>query len=709
VSALEAELAYTKENLQAATEELESSNEELQAANEELLASNEELQSTNEELQSVNEELYSVNAEYQRKIADLTELGNDMENLLASTDVGTVFLDRQLRIRKFTAEVAESFNLMPQDVGRRLDAFSSSMDYPQLMQDLSSVVETGVPVECEVKDGKGRPSFLRILPYRAKGRIDGVVLTMIDVSSLKSAEDALFHERHLLNSLLWSVPDAIYFKDARGRFIRINEAMAARLQIAAPKDAVGRAVYELSGSEALLRQHQLDEAVLNSGKAQHYQLEKRTLANGNDAWDLVTRMPIHDANGEVVGVIGVFRDVTEQKRADEVVQEAVRRRDEFLAMLSHELRNPLGAIVAATALLKNEARGSDAHQKRLDILGRQSQQMARLLDDLLEVSRVTQDKIELRRSVVNLSEVVSEAADAVRGLAQSRNLQFDVTLAKDPIFVDGDPARLQQIHVNLLRNAAKYTPRGGKIAIETLLDGDTARVIVRDTGAGIPAPMLESVFDLFVQAKRTLDRSEGGLGVGLTLVRALVRKHGGSVTARSEGEGKGSEFEVRLPRVAAAPEVAVVNPAPKKGRPPGELRVLVVEDNPDTRVMVCEILEMAGFDCQTAESSLKGLKLIDSFHPDVAIVDIGLPEIDGLEFARRVRSNGANARIYMIAFTGYGQREDRLETARAGFDLHLVKPVDPTQLIQLLNERRVLIEDARKTSTTKHDGMREPN
>jgi two-component system CheB/CheR fusion protein len=702
--ALEAELSYTKENLQAATEELESSNEELQAANEELLASNEELQSTNEELQSVNEELYSVNAEYQRKISDLTELGNDMENLFASTDIATMFLDRQMRIRKFTAQVAESFNLMPQDVGRRLDTFSNTIDHPRLMEDLSRVLETGVPVECEAKDGQGRPCFLRILPYRAKGRIDGVVLTLIDVSAFKRAEDALFHERHLLNSLLCSVPDAIYFKDARGAFIRVNEAMAARLGVSSPRDAVGKTSYEILGTETALRKQQQDEQVVRSGMAQHYQLEPRVLPNGEQGWDLATRLPLHDPRGELVGMIGVNRDVSEQKRSDELVQQAVRRRDEFLAMLSHELRNPLGAIVAATALLKDEPKGNAKHQKRLEILERQSQQMARLLDDLLEVSRVTQDKIELRREVIDLREVIRDAADVVRGLMQTRELSFTMELGDVPLYVDGDAARLQQIHVNLLRNAAKYTPRGRSVSLEAHTDGNQICVLVRDDGAGIPAHLLEGIFELFVQASRTLDRSEGGLGVGLTLVRALVRKHGGTVSARSEGEGKGSEFEVRLPS-AAAPATRPTPPVIKATRMPGELRVLVVEDNADSRVMLCELLSMAGFACETADSSTKALNMLETLQPDVGVIDIGLPDINGLELARRIRKNPATAGLYLIAVTGYGQREDRLETHKAGFDLHLVKPIDPSKLIELLGDKRNELMAVRRPPEKEQEGM----
>ena len=491
LSALESELSYTKENLQAAIEELETSNEELQ---------------------SVNEELYTVNAEYQRKIGELTELTNDMDNLLSSTDVGTIFLDRQLNIRRFTPQIADSFTLLPQDVGRSIESFTHRMDHPGLNDDLRRVVAEGVPIEREVRDRDGRAFFLRVLPYRAKGEVLGVVITLIDVSGLKAAEDALFHERYLLNSLLYSIPDAIYFKDARGKFIRTNHAMATRLALSDPREAVGKTAFEVPNQSAAMAIQQQDEIVLRTGEAQQYKLERRSREDGGADWDLVTRLPLVDVDKRTVGIIGVFRDVSEQKRAEERIQEAMRRRDEFLAMLSHELRNPLGAVVSATALLKNDC-PADKRPKLVEIIERQSQQMARLLDDLLEVSRVTQNKIELRRRTVDLGAVTRDAADAVRNLMDARKIEFTVVVEATPMYVDGDPARLQQIQVNLLTNAAKYTHRGGRVRLEARAKDGHATVSVSDDGAGIPKEMLDNVFDLFVQSNRTLDRSEGDWGL----------------------------------------------------------------------------------------------------------------------------------------------------------------------------------------------------
>jgi two-component system CheB/CheR fusion protein len=686
IGALETELTYTKENLQAAIEELETSNEELQAANEELLASNEELQSTNEELQSVNEELYTVNAEYQRKIAELTELTNDMDNLLASTDVGAIFLDAELRIRKLTPRIGDVFTLMPQDVGRPIQTFTHSTNHPNLVEDLRRVLKTGETIERELRDVGGRSFFLRVLPYRAKGNVAGVVLTLIDVSGLKAAEDALFHERHLLASLLGNVRDAIYFKDSEGRFIRANAAMAARLGLGEDAATVeGRTVREVPARAFAIALQEKDDVVLRTGDAEHARLER----HGDDAetrWDRTTRLPIRDRGGAMVGVIGILRDVTEQKLAEEKIHEAVRRRDQFLAMLSHELRNPLGAIATAIALLRTAHREPERQTKVLTVLERQTQQMSRLLDDLLDASRVTQNKIELRKRVIDLRNVVRDAADAVRTMMETRGVNLEVQVDTRPLHVSGDAARLQQIQVNLLSNAAKYTPRGGHVHLEVIREGTDAMVRVKDDGMGIPHEMLDSVFDLFVQSRRTLDRSEGGIGVGLTLVRALVAMHGGMVTAQSRGEGLGSEFMVRLPltleSASDAPEDGGAIPHFAKGA-----KIVVVEDSVDSRQMLCEVLTHAGFECHEAGNGVDGVTMIEKVKPEVAIVDVGLPVLDGFELARRVRQNAELKRTYLVALTGYGQPSDRADALRAGFDEHVVKPLDTSRLVQLLTSR----------------------
>ncbi len=569
-----------------------------------------------------------------------------------------------------------------------------------LIDDIRRVVQTGDRVEREVKDPKGATSFLRVLPYRVKGAVEGAVLTLIDVSGLKAAEDALFHERYLLNSLVSTIPDAIYFKDARGKFIRVNRAMARRLGLEEPDQVVGKTPLELPNQAAALAYHREDGPVLESGTAQHYRLEKREGADGAVGWDLVARLPLRDLTGVVVGIIGIFRDVTEQKRAEEKIQEAVRRRDQFLAMLSHELRNPLGVVVNATSLLKED--DGSSRERLMGVLDRQTKQMARLLDDLLEVTRVTENKIELRRAVIDLRAVAGEAVESMRSTMEGRSIRLEVEIGDEPLWVDGDSTRLQQIHQNLLSNAAKYTPRGGHVTLVARREGGEAVVRVRDDGAGIAKELLESVFDLFVQAERTLDRSQGGLGVGLTLVRLLVKMHGGTVTASSEGEGKGAELVVRLP-LAVAPPRAPGRPPPAASSGPfaqqkglrlaSGARIAVIEDNADSREMLCEMLAMAGFHCESADNGLDGVELIDRMSPDVAIVDVGLPGLNGLELAERVTASGRHPNMRLIALTGYGRREDRQQASEAGFHAMLVKPIDPRRLVRFLKEDSELPKD----------------
>jgi two-component system CheB/CheR fusion protein len=416
-----------------------------------------------------------------------------------------------------------------------------------------------------------------------------------------------------------------------------------------------------------------------------YRLEQSSLPDGREVWELATRLALRDAQGAVVGVAGILRDVTDQKHAEERAMEAVRRRDQFLAMLSHELRNPLGALVNATTVLRRGGPGGDSAVRALDVLDRQSDQMARLLDDLLEVSRVTQGKIELRVARVDLGELVCRGAEAWRDqLARSKS-ELTIVPSETPLPVDLDAARLEQVLANLLGNAVKYAA-GGKVSVVVAKEGAEAVIRVRDTGPGIPASMLESVFDLFVQASTSIDRSAGGLGVGLTLVRSIVSLHGGTVSVANLGEGTGCEFVVRLP-LASGPEPVAEErarevPALRSSTP--RARVVVVEDNADNREMLSELLAIGGYECHTAESGPEALALISKVEPTIAIVDIGLPGMDGYALARHLRADPRHERLWLIALTGYGQTADRAASRAAGFDEHLVKPLPADTILERL-------------------------
>jgi two-component system, chemotaxis family, CheB/CheR fusion protein len=318
---------------------------------------------------------------------------------------------------------------------------------------------------------------------------------------------------------------------------------------------------------------------------------------------------------------------------------------------------------------------------------RQTQQMGHLLDDLLEVSRVTENKIELRKRIVDLRGVITDAVDAVTNLMQAREIDFSIETDDEPLYVEGDPTRLQQIHVNLLSNAAKYTERRGHVRLTAKREGDHAVVCVRDDGVGIGKEMLDSVFELFVQSARTLDRSAGGLGVGLTLARSLVAMHRGTIEVFSDGEGKGSEFVVKLP---LAPEGSAERPS--SGRTFARLatgtKVLIVEDNEDSRELLCQLLEQAGLECRTAGTGTAALTLLHEFSPDIAVLDVGLPEMDGYELARQIRLDPEHSSTILLAVTGYGRASDHAASRAAGFDGHLVKPVNADQLLELLTGLR---------------------
>ena len=401
-----------------------------------------------------------------------------------------------------------------------------------------------------------------------------------------------------------------------------------------------------------------------------------------------TRNELQTSSIEIANTNEALRTANEdlQRRLDELqeAEMADRHKNEFLAMLAHELRTPLAPILSAVQILGRQAGDNPIVQRAREVVERQALHQARLLDDLLDVSRITRGKIELRRRKLDLRSAVSEVVEATRPLINAKAQSIALTLPDEPLFVDTDPTRLTQILSNLLNNAAKYTHAGGRIAVVCRRDGEQAVVVVRDNGVGIPREMLSRVFDMFAQAEPMTARTQGGLGIGLTLVKNLVEMHGGTVVARSAGRGAGSEFEVRLPAVGGAPSVDAV---PSSGTAPARSRrVLIIEDNADTRDTLRRVLELDGHDVQEAADGTQGVAIALSSRPEVVIIDIGLPRLDGYQVARRLRA-ALGAVPLLIAVTGYGQAEDRRMSRDAGFDVHLVKPVAPEQLAAALESR----------------------
>lgn len=391
-----------------------------------------------------------------------------------------------------------------------------------------------------------------------------------------------------------------------------------------------------------------------------------------------------DAAGRLRGFLEINRDITARKEAEKALGEASMRKDEFLATLAHELRNPLSSISNATRVLKA---GSTASASLIDILNRQTNHLVRLVDDLVEASRISRGKIQLCKEAVDLIAILIDAVETCRTILEKKGHSVTIRVPDAPVMVFGDAVRLTQITTNLIVNAAKYTPQNGNIEMKTACEGEEAVLRVCDNGVGIAAEMLPLVFDLFTQIKTT-DRPGDGLGIGLSLVRKLVELHGGRIEAHSAGIGRGSEFIVRLPLMQGPLPPTAIETIPKSEMPRGakSLRALVVDDDPDVGESFGLMLKSLGLEVRVARDGLAGIASIDEFKPDLIFLDLGMPGIDGFETAHRIRSRSFKRPFVLVALTGWGRPEDRQRTKKAGFDAHLTKPAS-TEAIQALLEQ----------------------
>ena len=394
--------------------------------------------------------------------------------------------------------------------------------------------------------------------------------------------------------------------------------------------------------------------------------------------------PIRDGSGKVLGAVNVLVDITEHKHAEDALKTADRSKNEFLAILAHELRNPLAPIRNAVQILNREGTLAPESQWALSAIERQVRQLARLIDDLVDVARITSNRLELRTERVDLASVLRSAIETSQSHLKAGGQEFTVVLPESPIELDADPIRLAQAVSNLLNNAAKYTGRGGRIWLIAERSGDAVMITVRDTGVGIPAVVLPHVFEMFTQGEQMRTRTLGGLGIGLTLVKRLVEMHGGTVNAESAGQDMGSTFIIRLPALAE-PSGAREPQAEVQRMSPPSLRMLIVDDNRDAADSLAMLLRTTGNEIRTAYDGLEALQVASEFRPEVVLLDIGLPNIDGHEVAQRLRREPWGQRVCLIAITGWSDESDRARSRAAGFDHHLVKPLDTTHLAQLLD------------------------
>lgn len=564
IACLEGELEVARQHLQTVIEDYETTQEEMITANEELQSTNEELRSTmeeletsKEELQSMNEELHTVNQEHRHKLDELAMLSSDLQNLLGATDIATLFLDRELRIMRFTPKVGDLFNVRGTDRGRPISDITQRLGYGDLRYDAESVLERLVPVERELKAETGHWFLTRLLPYRSlQDQIQGVVITFIDI--------------------------------------------------------------------------------------------------------------------------------TDRKQIEQDLQQANRRKEDFLAMLAHELRNPLAALSNGLALLGLAGNDARVHEDTRLMMQRQMRQLAQLVDDLLDVSRISHGKLSLHKVRTNMKRIFDQALETAR--ANTAGRRVEVSLPEQPIWLDADPVRLAQALANLITNACKFTDPGGHIVITGEARVGEVLISVTDDGVGIDTDKLAGLFQMFHQLETADRRWHGGLGIGLALVRQLVDLHGGTVTAHSQGPGHGSRFAIRLP-LADRSSKPPIDADPIANRLIGQ-RILIVEDNTDAASSLASLLESTGNQVQAVHAGKEAIDAVGAFHPHVVLLDLGLPDLDGYEVARRIRQTAPGASATLVALTGWGQEADRQRTAAAGFDGHAVKPIEFEALACLVADLR---------------------
>jgi len=690
VRQLEQELQRTKDQLritveqyETSTEELRASNEELQAINEELRSATEELETSKEELQSVNEELTTVNQEYREKIDEVGRANSDLQNLMASTDIGTIFLDRSLQIKRYTPRTQQLFNITAGDIGRPLEHFTNKLEYGLLSEDAEEVLRTLQTKEREVKSRDGDWYQARLVPYRTlEDRIDGIVLTFVEITRRIEIENQLRQQAASLEEQTQILDLApVFLLDADRRVIQWNLG-CERLYGYTKEQAVGQVVHELLKTEFPIPTQQIENELRQNG---HWEGELiHTASNGSRlivaAHWILHRRELH--NDYVI--IQVNNDITARRLAEEALVVANRNKDRFLATLGHELRGPLAAMRSAVALMPQSGAASGAAQAR-DIVDRQLNHLIRLVDDLLDVERLAQGKISLRRERVQLATVIEAALERCRPILELNTHKLEVQNSSKALVLNADPVRLTQVFANLLENAFKYTQPGGHIELRVRRDNGQAVVEVRDNGVGVEPDLLDRLFDLYQQGDSRDFGAERGLGIGLALTRQLVEMHGGRVNVSSDGPGKGSTFLVRLPLAAGGGAVEEASEGTRvEGLRPqvrNKKKVLTVEDNREAADALALLLNGQGHHARSAYNGGSALEAAREFQPDVAIVDIGLPGIDGFEVARQLRELLPKIRI--VALSGW--KIDTNEPRAKHFDHYFTKPCDPQELEKLIS------------------------
>jgi two-component system CheB/CheR fusion protein len=700
---LKAELLATKDYLQALMSEHQASADDLAAANEELVAANEELQSTNEELQSAkeelqstNEELGTVNDQLRHRNQELDDVASDLVNILASVEIPVIIVDADLRVRRFTPTVRGIARFIPEDVGRPIDDLKLKVQVDDLPARIRAVIASLSPREWEVRDQDGRWYRLQIRPYRTTdNRLDGAVLSFVDVDALRKAIQDAEGARDYARSIVETMTSALAVLDDELRVISTNQAFHAMFATSA-KATEGRHLLELADGrfDAPPVRRALDDCLARAAPFTALELVVEAPAPGRRVlslsgrpilWDLGARrllLSIDDIT-ELRSLEAERAGLLESETQARIESErANRAKDLFLATLSHELRTPLSTMLMSAQILRRIAADDRRIERASASIERSANAQARLIDDLLDVSRIVSGKLLLDLGPVDLAAVVHEAVEAARPSAQSKGLELTLEVDDGIGTVYGDAARLVQVANNLLSNAIKFTPRGGRVAVHLApVEGQRAQLTVSDTGIGIHPEVLPQLFSRFVQADSTVTRTHGGLGLGLAIVRHLVDVHGGEVHAESAGAGRGSTFQVTLPlgdtRMARVPG----RPAPA-ARSIAGVRVLLVEDDDDTRDAYATMLTELGAEVRAVASAAEGMAALEAHRPQAILSDIAMPGEDGFSFLQRVRRTPPErgGQVPAAALTALASDEDRQRAMQAGFQLHVAKPVDSARL-----------------------------
>jgi PAS domain S-box-containing protein len=627
---------------------------------------------------------------------------NYADNIIATLREPFVVLDKSQRVRTANAAFYRDFHASKEATeGRFLyELGNGQWNIPELRTLLTEVLGNSHPVEDfevdhDFPDLGRRNMMLNARRFPPESNDPHLVLLAIeDVTHRRQAEAATRDSEVRYRRLFQMAKDGILILDAdTGKVIDANPFMTTLLGYSRD-EFLGKELWEIGLFRDINESRAVYRELQGKGYVRYEHLPLESRSGQKVEVEFVSN--VYEENDHQVAQCNV-RDITERSRLQRLTEEQAaaladldHRKDEFLAMLSHELRNPLAPILNAALLLRlqsnrNRLLGIEnpvIHQSAT-IIERQVGQLARIVDELLEVSRITTGRIQLHQERIALSVVVENALATVRSLIDQRKHELTVSLPTQAVWVHADAGRLEQVVVNLLTNAAKYTDPGGHVWLTLQQEGEEAVLCVRDTGVGIAPEILPRIFDLFTQAERSLDRSQGGLGIGLALVQRLVEMHGGTVAASSV-LGHGSEFVVRLP-VVSAPEPQPSLPPTEKAKPTGpSLRVLVVDDNVDTVTTLSMLVQESGHEVRTAYDGASVLEAALDYRPNVVLLDIGLPGLNGFEVAKRLRQQPTLKNIVLVAMTGYGQESDRQRSQEAGFDHHLVKPGDFGKLLQIL-------------------------